>query len=270
MKNQFDARTDGKWLGSKYPIIQGAMAGIANADFVLEMDKNGILGTLSTYGLSPKECQQEIEKLKKTGIRFACNLMLKHPDIEEFANIMIAEKVPIVTLSAGYRPEIVKQLKMAGIIILAVVGSPKQAKKIADLDVDIIIAEGLESGGHIGKYSTEELVEILVHTLDKPIIAAGGISDYEGLQHFLEKGAIGIQIGTPLLLTTESPLPLQQKEKIATAEPSDIVVITGDIGLEIRGINDHESFIPCGISAGKLDSIVSVKERIEKLVQQRV
>ena len=160
---------------------------------------------------------------------FGVNIMLMHPCADEFAQIVIDEKVPVVTTGAGNPGKYVAKWKEAGITIIPVVAAAVLAKHLAKTGVDAIIAEGTESGGHVGEMATMALVPQVVDAVDLPVIAAGGIADGRQMAAAFALGACGVQIGTCLLTSTECPIHENYKKALLKAKDSDTIV-TGRIG----------------------------------------
>lgn len=217
-------------LGTKYPIIQGAMANIATGAFAGACSNAGGLGIIATGGMTPDVLRKEIEDLRKiTDKPFGVNLMLMHPQTDEFVKIVCEEKVPFVTTGAGNPGKYMDQFKKAGIFVMPVVAAPILAKHLEDCGADAIIAEGCESGGHIGEMTTMTLVPQVCDVVNIPVIAAGGVADNRQMRAVLELGACGVQVGTCLLGSVECPIHDNYKEAIIKAKGSDTIV-TGRIG----------------------------------------
>ncbi len=217
-------------LGTKYPVIQGGMANIATGEFAAACSEAGALGMIATGGLDPEGLRREIQIAKeKTKHPFGVNIMLMHPAADEFAKIVVEMGVKFVTTGAGNPAKYMKMWKDAGIKVLPVVAAPILARKLASIGADAIIAEGSESGGHIGEMSTMTLVPQVVDTVDVPVIAAGGIADKRQVKAAFALGASGVQIGTCLLVSEECPIHENYKQALLKAKGTDAVV-TGRIG----------------------------------------
>lgn len=226
-------------LGIKYPIFQGAMAQIAKHPLAAAVSNAGGLGIIASGGMSAAELQAEITACKAcTDQPFAVNLMLMAPNVPELVDVIVAEKVPIVTTGAGTPKKYMPQLKSAGIKVIPVVPSAKLAKKMEDLGVDAVVAEGSEAGGHIGELSTMVLVPQVVEAVKIPVIAAGGIANGKGFVAALALGAEGIQMGTAFLLAEECPIPLNVKEFVANAGELDTVVTGRNSKAPVRSIKN--------------------------------
>lgn len=217
-------------LGIKYPIIQGGMANIANGTFAAACSNAGALGIIATGGMSPDQLREEIRICRKLTDRpFGVNIMLMHPAADEFAKIVCNEAVPVVTTGAGNPGKYMEAFKEAGIFVIPVVAAPILAKKLAAQGADAIIAEGSESGGHIGEMGTMTLVPQVVDTVSIPVIAAGGIADSRQFRAAIALGACGVQVGTCLLASEECPIHENYKNAILKAKGTDAMV-TGRIG----------------------------------------
>lgn len=217
-------------LGTKYPIIQGGMANIATGEFAAACSNAGALGLIGVGGMSPQMLREEIRKCKsKTDKPFGVNIMLMHPDADELADIVIEEGVKVITTGAGNPAKYMEKWKAAGITVIPVVAAPILAKALEKSGADMIIAEGCESGGHVGEMTTMTLVPQTVDTVNIPVIAAGGIADSRQVKAAFALGACGIQVGTCLLASEECPIHENYKKAVVKAKGTDAVV-TGRIG----------------------------------------
>ena len=218
-------------LGTKYPIIQGGMANIATGEFAAACSNAGALGLIGGGGMhSGDELRQNIRRCRElTDKPFGVNIMLMHPCADEFAQIVVEEKVPVVTTGAGNPGQYVAKWKAAGITVIPVVAAAVLAKHLAKTGVDAVIAEGTESGGHVGEMTTMALVPQVVDAVDIPVIAAGGIADGRQLAAAFALGACGAQVGTCLLVAEECPIHENYKAALLKAKDSDTIV-TGRIG----------------------------------------
>ncbi len=217
-------------LGVRYPIIQGGMANIANGTFAAACSNAGGLGLIGTGGMNPDMLREEIDKCRSlTDKPFGVNIMLMHPAADEFAEIVVEKKVPVVTTGAGNPAKYMESFKNAGIIVIPVVAAAILAKHLESLGADAVIAEGCESGGHIGEMTTMTLVPQVCDAVNIPVIAAGGIADNRQFRAALALGACGVQVGTVLLATPECPIHENYKNAVIKAKGNDAVV-TGRIG----------------------------------------
>ena len=194
-------------LGTKYPIIQGGMANIATGEFAAACSNAGALGLIGSGGMDTDALRENIRHCRAlTDQPFGVNIMLMHPQADEFAKIVVEEGVKIVTTGAGNPGKYMAMWKAAGITVIPVVAAAILAKHLEPLGIDAVIAEGTESGGHVGEMTTMALVPQVVDAVHVPVIAAGGIADGRGLAAALALGACGVQVGTCLLASTECPI----------------------------------------------------------------
>ncbi|SEM29260.1 enoyl-[acyl-carrier protein] reductase II [Butyrivibrio sp. ob235] len=217
-------------LGTEFPIIQGGMANIATGSFAAACSNAGALGLIGVGGMNPKMLREEIRICKsKTDKPFGVNIMLMHPDADEFADIVVEEGVKVVTTGAGNPSKYMEKWKAAGITVIPVVAAPILAKHLEKAGADMIIAEGCESGGHVGEMTTMTLVPQTVDAVNVPVIAAGGIADKRQVKAAFALGASGIQVGTCLLASDECPIHENYKNAVIKAKGTDAIV-TGRIG----------------------------------------
>ena len=217
-------------LGTKYPFIQGGMANIATGEFAAACSNAGALGMIATGGWDGDRLRQEIRRAKElTDKPFGVNLMLMSPYADDIAQIILEEGVKVVTTGAGNPGKYIPAWKEKGIKVMPVVAAAVLAKRLERYGVDAIIAEGTESGGHVGEMTTMALVPQVVDAVHVPVIAAGGIADGRGLAAALALGACGVQVGTCLLASTECPIHENYKAALLKARDSDTIV-TGRIG----------------------------------------
>ena len=188
-------------LGIRHPIIQGGMAWIADASLASAVSNAGGLGIISAMNAGADWVREEIRKCRTlTDKPFGVNIMLMSPHVEEVAQMVAEEKVPVVTTGAGNPSRFVKLWKEADIKILPVVASTALAKMVERAGVDAVIAEGGESGGHVGDLTTMALVPQVVDAVKIPVVAAGGIGDGRGMVAAFALGACGVQMGTRFLV----------------------------------------------------------------------
>lgn len=222
------------WLNEKfqikYPIIQGGMAHIATGQFASSVSNSGALGLVASGGLSPEELRFQIREAKKqTNKPFGVNLMLMHPQIEELVDIVCEEEVAVVTTGAGNPGAFIQKFKDHHICVMPVVASVALAKRMERLDVDALIVEGCEAGGHIGELTTMAIVPQIKESTNLPVIVAGGLATGRQLLAAEMLGADGFQAGTIFLSSIECPIHHNYKEAIIKAKDSDTTV-TGRIG----------------------------------------
>ena len=217
-------------LGIEFPIIQGGMANVATGAFAAAVSNAGALGLIGSGGMDADALRHEIQVAKSsTNKPFGVNLMLMNPHIEDLAKVVVEEGVQVVTTGAGNPGKYVPAWKAAGIKVFPVVAAPILAKRLERYGIDGVIAEGTESGGHVGEMTTMALVPQVVDAVDLPVIAAGGIADGRQMAAAFALGACGVQIGTCLLTSTECPIHENYKKALLKAKDSDTIV-TGRIG----------------------------------------
>ncbi|KAA9301814.1 MULTISPECIES: enoyl-[acyl-carrier-protein] reductase FabK [Aerococcus] len=222
-------------MGVTYPIVQGAMAWVADADLASAVSNAGALGVIGTGHDSVEIVQQKVEKMQAlTDKPFAVNVMLLNAHVDELVDYLCQSGVKIVTTGAGSPAKYMKRFKAAGIKVIPVVASVALAKRMAREGVDALIVEGMESGGHIGKLTTMALVPQVVDAVDIPVIAAGGIGDGRGMAAALMLGASGIQVGTRFVVAKESNAHPNFKEKIIKAKDIDTVITGESTGHPVR------------------------------------
>lgn len=217
-------------IKTKYPIIQGGMANIATGEFAAAISNAGGLGLIAAGGMKPEQLRENIDRARElTDKPFGVNIMLMHPQVDELMEIVIEKKVPVVTTGAGNPGKYVPALKEAGIKVMPVVASVALAQRMERLGVDVVIAEGTESGGHVGEMTTMALVPQVVDGVSIPVVAAGGIASGRQMLAAYALGACGVQVGTCLLVSEECPVHQNYKQAVLDASDSDTIV-TGRIG----------------------------------------
>ena len=229
-----------EFLGIKYPIIQGGMANIATGEFAAAVSNAGGLGLIASGGFDAARIKEEIDKCRAlTDKPFGVNLMLMNPDVENIAKMLTEEKVPVITTGAGSPEKYVADWKAAGTKVIPVVASVALAKRMERIGVDAVIAEGTESGGHVGEMTTMTLVPMVVDALTIPVIAAGGIADGRGIVAALTLGAIGVQVGTVLLASDECPIHENYKQAVVKAKDNQTMVTGRTGGAPVRVIKNQ-------------------------------
>ena len=222
-------------LGTEFPIIQGGMANIATGAFAAAVSNAGALGLIGSGGMDAETLRKEIRTAKaSTGKPFGVNLMLMNPHIDELAKVVVEEGVKVVTTGAGNPGKYVSAWKEAGIKVFPVVAAPILAKRLERYHVDGFIAEGTESGGHVGEMTTMALVPQVVDAVSAPVIAAGGIADGRQMAAAYALGACGVQVGTCLLVSEECPIHPNYKQALLKAGANDTVVTGRTTGAPVR------------------------------------
>ncbi|RJQ30246.1 MAG: enoyl-[acyl-carrier-protein] reductase FabK [Peptococcaceae bacterium] len=224
-------------LGIDYPVIQGGMAWVSTAELAAAVSEAGGVGIIGS-GTAPAAWVEEQIRLTRrlTGKPFGINVMLRSPFVEEVIEVVRKERVALVTTGAGNPGRYVPDLQAAGVKVIPVVSSVALARRLARTGVDAVIAEGLESGGHIGELTTMALVPQIVDAVDLPVIAAGGIFDGRGLVAALALGAAGVQIGTRFMCAAECTIHPRVKEAIIKARDRDTVVTGASTGHPVRAL----------------------------------
>lgn len=250
-----------KLLNIKYPIIQGAMANIANAEFAACVSNCGGLGIIATGSMDAKQTRKEIQKCKQlTSQPFGVNVMLMNPYADEIVQVICEEGVPVVTTGAGNPGAYMPQFKAAGIKVLPVVPSVGLAKRMERSGADALIVEGGESGGHVGEMTTMALVPQVVDAVNIPVIAAGGIADGRGMIAAFALGACGVQVGTCLLVADECPIHENYKDAVIKARDTDTVVTGKSVNTPVRILKNQmaREYL-------KLEGQFESREQLEKL-----
>lgn len=290
-----------KLLNIQYPIIQGGMAGVSEHILVSAVSNAGGLGVIGSGFASPSWLEEEIKKTKElTDKPFGVNLLMQNPNIADLVKVVIEGKVPVVFTGGGNPLPILPYLKQSGIKVISVVPSVRLASKMEQNGVDAVVVEGMESGGHIGENSTFCLLPQARKTIKNiPLIAAGGIFDGATFAAAMVLGADGVQIGTRFMASTECQIHENYKKAIINATDEDITVVARFTGHPVRAIKNKlsetikkmeeknpfpeeinsERFagskgsanidltpLLCGICAGGISEIKSVKEIIEEIV----
>ena len=222
-------------LGTEFPIMQGGMAQVATGAFAAAVSNAGALGIIGTGAMNGEMMRKEIETAKSlTDKPFGVNLMMMNPDVEEMAQIIAEEKPSVVTTGAGNPGKYVKMWKEQGIKVIPVVSSVALAKRLEREGVDAIIAEGTESGGHIGELTTMVLLPQVADAVSVPVIGAGGIASGRQMKAAEILGAVGVQIGTVLLGSEECPIHANYKNALIKAKDRATVVTGRSVGVPVR------------------------------------
>lgn len=226
-------------LGVEYPVIQGSMAWIADASLAAAASNGGGLGIIAAMNADADWARAEIRKCKEmTDKPFGVNIMLMSPFADDVARIVIEEKVPVVTTGAGNPGKYMAAWLAAGIKVLPVVASVGLARMMARSGASAVIAEGCESGGHIGELTTMALVPQVADSVDIPVVAAGGIADGRGFAAALMLGACGVQMGTRFLLAEECTVHENYKQKVLKARDIDTIATGKRLGHPVRSLKN--------------------------------
>ena len=229
-------------LGTEFPIIQGGMANIATGEFAAAVSNAGALGLIGAGGMDAESVRTHIRRCKElTDKPFGVNIMLMNPAAPEIAKVVVEEGVKIVTTGAGVPSPYIPAWKEAGIKVFPVIAATTLVRRLAPLGVDGFIAEGTESGGHVGELTTMALVPQVCELTDLPVIAAGGIASGRQLAAAFALGACGAQIGTCLLVSEECPIHINYKQALLKAKDSDTTVTGRSVGAPVRILKNQMS-----------------------------
>ena len=248
-------------IGIEYPIFQGGMAWVSEHVLAAAVSNAGGLGIISAMNAPGEYLRKEIRACREMTDRpFGVNVMLMSPHAPEVAKVILEEKVPVVTTGAGLPGVYMKEWVPAGIKVVPVVPSVAIAKRVAREGATAVIAEGCESGGHVGELTTMALVPQVVDAVDVPVLAAGGIADGRGIAASFMLGARGVQVGTRFLCATECQVHPNYKKKILAARDIDTVVTGKRLGHPVRCLKN-----PFARAFGQMEYDSSLtNEEIEK------
>ena len=248
-------------LGIEYPIFQGGMAWIADGRLAAAVSEGGGLGIISAMNAGTDYLKREIDICRSlTKKPFGVNVMLMSPHVEEVAKLLAEEKVPVITTGAGNPGKYMKLWQSAGIRVIPVVASVAMAKLVTRQGACAVIAEGGESGGHVGDLTTMALLPQVCDATPLPVIGAGGIADGRGIAASLLMGASGVQMGTRFLLAEECSLHPKAKDAIMAAADTDSVVTGFTTGDSVRGLKNRFSdrYLKAEYSGASPDELSSI------------
>lgn len=224
-------------LGIEYPILQGGMAWVSESTLAAAVSEGGGVGLIAGGSAPIDYLRDQIRRVKSlTSKPFGVNIMLMSPNAEELARLVIEEKVPIVTTGAGNPGKYMEAWKNAGIRVIPVVPSVALARRMERAGADAVIAEGMESGGHIGENTTMCLVPQVADAVEIPVLAAGGIADGRGIAAALMLGAQGVQVGTRFLAAAETQIHENYKKLVLDAKDTDSIVTGRFTGHPCRNV----------------------------------
>lgn len=227
-------------LGIEYPIIQGGMAWVAEYHLAAAVSNAGGLGLIGAASAPAEVVREQIRNSKAlTDKPFGVNVMLLNPNAEEVAQVIVEEGVKVVTTGAGNPSKFLPMWKEAGVKVIPVVASVAMAKMMERMGADGVVAEGMESGGHIGSTTTLALVPQVVDAVSIPVIAAGGIADGRGVAAAFVLGAEAVQLGTRFVVAKESIVHANYKEKVIKAKDIDSVITGTTTGHPVRCIRNN-------------------------------
>jgi len=229
-------------LGIRYPIFQGGMAWIADASLAAAVSNADGLGIIAAMNADAQWLREEIRRARELTDRpFGVNIMLMSPFADEVAQVVIEEKIPIVVTGAGNPGKYMKRWVEAGIKVIPVVASTAMAKLVERSGAFAVIAEGGESGGHVGELTTMTLVPQVCDAVSIPVLAAGGIADGRGIAAALMLGACGVQCGTRFLVAKECTVHPNYKQKILKAKDIDTITTGKRLGHPVRCLKNQFS-----------------------------
>lgn len=229
-----------KLLGIEYPIIQGGMAWVAEYHLAAAVSNAGGLGLIGAASAPAQWVREQIQEAKKlTDKSFGVNIMLMSPYADDVAKVVVEEGVKVVTTGAGSPEKYMKMWKEAGVKVIPVVASVALAKRMERCGADALVAEGTEAGGHIGENTTMVLVPQVADAVSIPVIAAGGIADGRGVAAAFMLGARGVQLGTHFVVTKESIVHENYKDRIIKAKDIDSRVTGRTTGHPVRALRNE-------------------------------
>ena len=227
-------------IGIKYPVFQGGMAWVSESTLAAAVSNAGGLGIIAGANAPASHIRDEIKKTKKlTNKPFGLNIMLLSDNADELADIAIEEGVKVITTGAGNPGKYINKWKNADIIVIPVVASVALAKRMERCGADAVIAEGCESGGHIGKLTTMVLLPQVVDAVNIPVIGAGGIADGRGIAAAFILGASAVQVGTRFLASEECQIHENYKNAIIKAKDIDSRVTGRSTGHPVRALRNQ-------------------------------
>lgn len=243
-------------LGIKYPVFQGGMAWIADASLAAAVSNAGGLGLISSINTSTEAVREQIVRCRELTDRpFGVNIMLQAPNAAEVAAMLVKEGVKVVTTGAGSPIRFMQMWKEAGITVIPVVPSVAIAVKMQAAGADAVVAEGAESGGHVGELHTMPLIPQVADAIDIPVIAAGGICDGRGAAAAFMLGADAVQVGTRFLSALECNIHPEYKEKLLKATDISTIVTGKSLGHPVRSLKT-----PFSKTLAKMEEDPSVKQ----------
>jgi enoyl-[acyl-carrier protein] reductase II len=250
-----------KLLGTDYPLVQGAMAWVANAQLAAAVSNGGGLGIIAAATMPSDVLEQEILKAKSLTDRpFGLNIMLMASTAFDAVEMAAKHRVPVVTTGAGVPGRVLERLKPLGTIVIPVIASVAMAKRVEKQGADAVVAEGMESGGHIGELTTMALVPQVASAVKIPVIAAGGIADGRGLAAAFALGAEGVQLGTRFICCTECTVHLNFKQAVVNARDRGTAITGQSTGHPVRCLRNKLT-----AEFEKMEELHATSEEIEKL-----
>ncbi len=252
-----------KILGTEYPLTQGGMAWVANAELASAVSNAGGLGIIAAAATPKNILEQEIikaKKLLKPGKNFGLNIMLMSPTADDALQVAYEQKIPIVTTGAGSPGKVLEKLKPIGTKVIPVIASVAQARRVEKQGADAVIAEGMEAGGHIGELTTMVLTPQIVDAVKIPVITAGGIADGRGIAAAFVLGAEGVQLGTRFICCEECTVHENYKKAVLEARDRSTAVTGYKLGHPVRCLRNKLT-----AEFERLENINAPAEQIEAL-----
>lgn len=226
-------------LGSRYPLLQGGMAWIADARLAAAVSNAGGVGIIAAANMPPELLEQEILKARElTDKPFGVNIMLLSETADDALELAARHRVPIVTTGAGTPGKVLERLKPLGTVVIPVIASVAHARRVARQGADAVVAEGTEAGGHIGELTTMALIPQIVDEVEIPVLAAGGIADGRGITAAFALGAEGVQVGTRFLCSSECTVHDNYKDAVLKAGDRSSVVTGRPTGHPVRCLHN--------------------------------
>jgi enoyl-[acyl-carrier protein] reductase II len=226
-------------LGIQHPILQGGMAWVSTPELVVAVSEAGALGIIGAGNAPPDLIETYVRQVKeRTQKPYGLNVPMFSPFVQDIVNLCVRERVPVVTTGAGNPSAIIPELKRAGTIVIPVVASVALGKRLERAGADALVAEGNESGGHIGDVNTFPLVPQVVDAVRIPVVAAGGIADGRGLVAALALGAVGIQMGTRFICTKECQVHPNYKDMVVKAGDRATITTGRSLGHPVRALRN--------------------------------
>ncbi len=248
-------------LGIEKPIFQGGMAWIADASLAAAVSEAGGLGIIAAMNAGPDWLRDQIAELRKrTDKPFGVNVMLMSPFADEVAQVVVDEHVPVVVTGAGNPGKYMAAWNEAGVKVVPVVASVALARRMERAGATAVVAEGTESGGHVGELTTMALVPQVVDAVSIPVMAAGGIADGRGVAAALMLGAVGVQVGTRFLVADECTVSEEYKRRVLKANDISTVVTGRRDGHPVRSLKS-----PFATRYAKLEQTDATPEELNEL-----
>ena len=248
-------------LGTEYPLLQGGMAWVANACLAAAVSNAGGMGVIAAATTPPDILEQEILKARTLTDRpFGLNIMLLSPTAPDALELAAKHRIPIVTTGAGSPGKVLERLKPLGTIVIPVIASVSQARRVEKQGADAVVAEGMEAGGHIGELTSMVLVPQIADAVEIPVIAAGGVADGRGVAAAFALGAEGVQLGTRFICCEECTVHDNFKQAVLAARDRSTAVTGSRTGHPIRCLRNKLTS-----EFERLDDCMAPIEEIEKL-----